>query len=208
MKHGIRTFYVGLGVLSLGACAALVLATLSPTPADAADDILARGDYILTTTGCDDCHTPKKMVDGMPMPDMTRRLAGHPAGAPHPTWSPQDLMERHALFLGDPNMTAWAGPWGVSFSSNLTPDSETGLGEWTEEAFVQAMRTGKHQGQPNGRPILPPMPWHALAQMSDDDLSAIWASLRSVPPVANAVPTPIPPAGPPHGDGHGEPHGD
>ena len=140
------------------------------------------------------------MVDGMPMPDMTLRFAGHPAGAPHPTWSPQDLMERHALFLGDPNMTAWAGPWGVSFSVNITPDNETGIGEWTEEAFVQALRTGKHQGQPNGRPILPPVPWQATAHMSDADLHAIWTFLRTTPAVQNAVPTPIPPAGPPPGE--------
>ena len=200
MKHGKHAVYVGLGVLALALCGALVLAALSPTTAGAADDIVARGEYLLTTTGCHDCHTPKKMVDGMPMPDMARRFAGHPAGAPHPTWSPQDLMERPALFLGDPNMTAWAGPWGVSFSANISPDKETGLGEWTEEAFLQAMRTGKHQGQPNGRPILPPMPWHALAQMSDDDLHAIWAALGAAPAVENAVPTPIPPSGPPHGE--------
>ncbi len=91
-------------------------------------------------------------------------------------------------------LTAWAGPWGVSFAVNLTPDRETGIGEWNEEMFIKAMRTGKHQGQPNGRDILPPMPWPDLKDLTDGDLKAIWAYLRSVPPVKNQVPFPLPPA--------------
>ncbi len=55
-------------------------------------------------------------------------------------------------------MTAWAGSWGVGFIANLTPDTSTGIGEWTEETFIRTLRTGKHHGQPNGRMILPPMP--------------------------------------------------
>ena len=85
----------------------------------------------------------------------------------------------------------------VSFAANLTPDTATGIGEWTEETFVRAIRTGKHQGQPNGREILPPMPWPAFKNLSDGDLRAIWAYLRSVKPVKNQVPFPIPPNAPP-----------
>ena len=59
--------------------------------------------------------------------------------------------------------TAWAGPWGVSFTANLTPDKETGLGDWTEEQFIATMRTGKHQGK--GRPVLPPMPYFNARQL-------------------------------------------
>lgn len=94
-------------------------------------------------------------------------------------------------------LTAWAGPWGVSFAANLTPDNETGIGEWTEEAFVQSLRTGKHQGQPNGRDILPPMPWPGIKLMTDEDLKALWAYLRSIPPMKNQVPFPVPPSMPP-----------
>jgi hypothetical protein len=93
-------------------------------------------------------------------------------------------------------LTAWAGPWGVSFALNLTPDVATGIGEWSEETFIQAMRTGKHQGQPNGRDILPPMPWFNLKEMTDDDLKALWAYLRSIPPIKNQVPLPEPPSAP------------
>ena len=91
------------------------------------------------------------------------------------------------------DMTAWVGPWGISFAANLTPDKATGLGGWTEEMFIKTIRTGKHLG--TGRQILPPMPWPNYAQMSDDELKSMFAYLRSLPPVKNLVPQPIPPAG-------------
>ena len=88
-------------------------------------------------------------------------------------------------------LTAWADPWGVSFAINLTPDKETGIGEWSEANFIQSLRTGKHQGQPNGRDILPPMPWESFKAMTDRDLKAMFAYLQSLPPVKNQVPLPM-----------------
>jgi hypothetical protein len=88
--------------------------------------------------------------------------------------------------------TAWAGPWGVSFTANLTPDEETGIGLWSEEEFIATLRTGRHLGR--GREILPPMPWPVYGQLSDEDLGAIFAYLTSLPPVHNRVPAPRPPA--------------
>ncbi len=159
----------------------------------AVEDPVERGRYLVTIAGCHDCHSPK--VEGpLPLPDMTRALSGHPEGAAYPTWRPEDLQPRQALALINPMLTAWAGPWGVSFATNLTPDQETGMGEWTEETFIQAMRTGKHQGQTDGRDILPPMPWFNLKEMTDNDLKAIWAYLQSIPPIKNQVPMPISPA--------------
>jgi hypothetical protein len=90
-------------------------------------------------------------------------------------------------------MTAWAGPWGISYAPNLTPHPETGLGIWTEEMFVAAMRTGKHMGA--GRDILPPMPWRSVASLTDDDLKAVYAYLRSIPAIRNQAPSPEPPGG-------------
>lgn len=87
---------------------------------------------------------------------------------------------------------AWAGPWGVSFTANLTPDQNTGLGVWTEDVFIAALRSGKHMG--TGRPILPPMPWMWISKMTDDDLKAVFAYLRTIKPITNHVPDPIPPA--------------
>ena len=99
------------------------------------------------------------------------------------------------------DLTAWSGPWGVSYAMNLTPDENTGIGSWSEETFVKALRTGKHMGQ--SRDILPPMPWHWISQASDDDLKAIYAYLRTIPPVKNRVPDAViaPPPPPPAG-GH------
>jgi mono/diheme cytochrome c family protein len=151
-----------------------------------------RGEYLVTLGGCNDCHTPKMPgPGGAPEPDAKRLLSGHPENAPHPEWTPEDV-KRNVLITANGTGTAFAGPWGVSFAANLTPDKKTGIGEWTEATFIQIARTGKHQGQPNGRDILPPMPWFKLKDLSEADLNAIWAYLRSIPPVKNQVPFPIP----------------
>lgn len=75
-------------------------------------------------------------------------------------------------------MTAWTGPWGISYSANLTPD-ETGTGNWTEEQFIRAIREGKSKGLQNGRSLLPPMPWQTLRIMKDEELKAIFAYLKN-----------------------------
>jgi hypothetical protein len=94
--------------------------------------------------------------------------------------------------LTNGDMTAWAGPWGVSFAYNLTPDMQTGIGGWTEEMFIQTLRSGKFMGMSRG--ILPPMPWQNMAQMPDEDLKAIFAYLKSIKPIHNVIPQPLPPA--------------
>jgi len=161
-------------------------------------DLVARGKYLVTVGGCHDCHSPKVFGPrGAQIPDSTRLLSGHPQDMPIPAaWKPADLQQRNIIASTNPILTAWAGPWGVSFTANLTPDTTTGIGEWSEETFIRTLRTGKHQGQPNGRDILPPMPWFNYAQMTDADLKAVWAYLRSIPPVKNQVPFPVPPTTP------------
>jgi hypothetical protein len=67
----------------------------------------------------------------------------------------------------------------------------SGSGAWTEEAFIAAMRNGKHLGA--GRDILMPMPWFNLATATDEDLSAMFAYLKSIEPIENMVPPPVPP---------------
>lgn len=154
-----------------------------------------RGKYLVELGGCHDCHTPKVFgADGVPAPDTKRLLSGHPAAEPPPSWSPSDMKERNVAVTSSAGFTAWAGPWGASFAMNLTPDKETGIAEWSEDMFIKVARTGKHQGQPNGRDILPPMPWFNMKHLSDDDLKAMWAYLRSLPAVKNQVPLPILPA--------------
>jgi len=87
--------------------------------------------------------------------------------------------------------TAWSGPWGVSYTANLTPDAETGLGKWTLRDFMATLRTGRHMGR--GRLILPPMPIPMYKHFTDSDMDAIFTYLRSIPPVQNRVPEPLPP---------------
>jgi hypothetical protein len=177
---------------------AVVLAGCQPA-APPPPDPVKRGEYLVLIGGCNDCHTPWGLgADGVPKPDMTKMLSGHPANAPFPNWTPAD-MAGHALAKAGPTFTSWAGPWGVSFTANLTPDKATGLGEWTFESFAAALRTGKHQGQPDGRQILPPMPWENYGKAEEEDLRAIWAYLQSIPAVSNQVPVPVPPSGPPPG---------
>lgn len=183
----------------LGACSQppAAEAPAPAAPAAAAQSQVERGRTLVTVGGCNDCHTTKKMGPKGPEPDMSRELSGHPeditiTGPFRPVpGSPWTIATNDTL-------TAWSGPWGVSFAANLTPDRNTGMGAggpWTEEVFVKALKTGKHMG--TSRDILPPMPWNMYAQLSDDDLKAIWAYLQTIPAITNHVPDPIPPAAPP-----------
>jgi hypothetical protein len=173
-------------------CVALVLTAAcgqapppTTTPAAPTPDAIARGKYIVDAGGCHDCHTPHKLGPNGPEPDMSRMLSGHPADVRVDT--PAKLSPPWMAAV-TPTFTAWSGPWGISYTANLTPDRNTGLGIWDEEMFMRAIREGKHMG--TSRPILPPMPWSVIAKYSDEDLKAIFAYLRSIPPITNRVPDP------------------
>jgi mono/diheme cytochrome c family protein len=186
-------FVFGLSLTAL--VAALIPAALTATEvqAPAAQPYtpnVEHGAYLVRTMGCNDCHTPWKMGPKGPEMDMTRALTGHPQDLKMPP-APQ-LPEGPWIGVMSATNTAWAGPWGVSFTANLTPDKETGLGDWTEEMFIKTMRTGLHQGK--GRPILPPMPFFMLGALSDPDIKDLFAYLQSLPPVKNRVPAPIDPS--------------
>ncbi|MDM7913904.1 MAG: diheme cytochrome c-553 [Candidatus Eisenbacteria bacterium] len=156
-------------------------------------DVVKRGEYLVSIMGCNDCHTPWKMGQNGPEMDMTRMLSGHPQDLKMPAAPAIDPSKAPWAITASATMTAWSGPWGVSFPANLTPDPDTGLGKWTEADFRAAMKSGRHQGR--GRPILPPMPYFNLAALTDDDLHAVFTYLQSIPPIKNKVPEPIPPAG-------------
>lgn len=157
-------------------------------PDNSSSEKLERGRYLVTVAACNDCHTPWTMGPNGPEPDMSRMLSGHPESAVVPP--PSLAQEPWSMSIYDTN-TAWAGPWGVSFTANLTPDRETGLGKWTLRTFVDTIRSGRHLGR--GREILPPMPWQMYKHFTDDDFDAIFTYLQSIPPVRNRVPDPLPP---------------
>jgi hypothetical protein len=190
MKKG----FIPAGLLMMGFLAIAVLLETGCSAPEQEGAVtrspVERGKYLVTLGGCNDCHTPKNFTPQGPVPDETRLLAGHPADAKLPEFTP-DMVAPGKWYLFNSHLTAGVGPWGISYAANLTPDEATGMGLWTEEIFIQAMRTGKHMG--SGRPILPPMPWQGLAQATDEDLKAMFGYLQSVPPIKNAVPAPVEP---------------
>jgi cytochrome c553 len=197
---------------AMGACAALMLGLIvtacgnpsaqadsaaapsataaANTAADATGNVVARGKYLVSAAACGDCHTPMKMGPNGPEPDESRALTGHPEQVGK--LPPAKVIGEGWMWAGSATNTAFSGPWGVSYAANLTPDQNTGLGIWTEDMFIKAMRTGRHMGV--SRPILPPMPWTSYRNFSDDDLKAMYAYLRSMRPVSNHVPAPETPA--------------
>jgi mono/diheme cytochrome c family protein len=196
MNHPSATSVVSLTLaalgLSLSACSVSPESTASaaqPPPA-AAPSLVARGEHLVLTSACHDCHTPLKLGPNGPEPDMTRMLSGHPDTMQLP---PAPAATGPWIAAAAATNTAWAGPWGTSFTANLTPDAETGLGRWTKESFIATIKTGRHEGR--GREILPPMPIPAYRNFTTDELEAIFAYLQTIPPVKNRVPTPLPPAG-------------
>ncbi|SHF47683.1 c-type cytochrome [Flavisolibacter ginsengisoli] len=159
------------------------------TEAGSKENMVRRGQYLVTIMGCNDCHSPKVMTAHGPEIDSARMLSGHPETIPVPKINAQELQN---WVLFSHNLTTFVGPWGVSFAANLTSDA-TGIGNWTEGQFINAIRHGKYKGLENSRPLLPPMPWAMYKNATDDDLKAIFAYLKSTPPVQNRVPGPIAP---------------
>jgi hypothetical protein len=146
-----------------------------------------RGEYLVTIGGCDDCHSPKNMGPRGPEIDMERRLSGYPSARPLPQFDTTLASRGISQFNHD--LTAAAGPWGVSFAGNITGDA-TGIGNWSLQQFTTALRKGKWKGIETSRPLLPPMPWFNTAKMTDEDIEALFLFLKSTKPVENVVPAP------------------
>jgi mono/diheme cytochrome c family protein len=174
-------------LLTLSACDERAEAKPAPVkPQVTQAQKVARGQYLVMVGGCNDCHTPLKMGPKGPEPDLSRMLSGHPEYVKMP---PPPKTEGPWVWSGAGTNTAFAGPWGVSYARNLTPDQVSGLGIWDEAMFIKTLRTGRHMGV--SRPILPPMPWFNYGKMKQEDLQAVYAYLRSIPPVRNEVPDPV-----------------
>jgi cytochrome c553 len=183
----MKTVWMAVAVVGIPVA---FVAARTPAGGPAAPTRVERGEYLVKSIGCGDCHTPKKMGAQGPEEDHGRLLSGHPEGSQFP--APPRLGEGPWIAAASWDLTAWSGPWGISYAMNLTPDENTGIGSWSEETFVQALRTGRHMGV--ARPILPPMPWQNFRNFSDEDLESIYAYLRSIPPVKNRIPQPVEPA--------------
>lgn len=153
------------------------------------EELITRGEYLVNTSACHDCHSPKVMTPNGPEPDPKRLLSGYPEDMPLPAINKEALQD---WVLFNQHLTSAVGPWGVSFAANITSD-ETGIGNWTEEQFLTALKKGKYKGLEGSRSLLPPMPWPIYRNMSDEDIKAIFAYLKTTQPVRNIVPPPIAP---------------
>ena len=144
------------------------------------------GAHLVTIGGCNDCHTPKKMGPNGPEDDMSLMLSGHPAQQPPPAFDVQEAAKKGLILTQ--SFTAWMGPWGITYAANLTSDS-TGIGMWTEAQFVKALKEKKWMGLDNTRPLMPPMSMMPATKMTGDEMKAIFAYLKTTPPLKNVQPT-------------------
>jgi len=155
------------------------------------------GERLVMIGGCNDCHTPKKMGPKGPEDDMNLMLSGHPAQMPAPDFDRAEAAKKGLVVTQ--TFTAWTGPWGTTYAPNLTSDS-SGIGSWKEEQFLKALHELKWMGLEGTRPLMPPMSMMPVVKMSDDELKAIFAYLKTTPPIKNVAPEavllpPPPPAG-------------
>ncbi len=156
--------------------------------AEKPEDAVKRGEYLVSVIGCDHCHSPKRMGAKGPEIIPELMLSGYPSDRPVVKFDSKLIKEGFAMFY--PDLTAAAGPWGVSFAGNLTPD-ETGIGSWTEDQFRKAITERKYKGLDGERSLLPPMP--SFNKMSNDDIHSIFSYLKSIKAVKNMVPPPVAP---------------
>ncbi|MBK8089109.1 MAG: c-type cytochrome [Chitinophagaceae bacterium] len=153
--------------------------------APSAEDNLKEGERLVAALDCEICHSPKRMGPKGPEVIPEFRFGGHQAGTQLPPIEEKALKSGWVLFA--PDFTSFVGPWGQSYSGNISSDS-TGIGMWTEDQFKKVIREGKFKGLDNTRPILPPMPWEAYKNLTDDEISKVFAFLKTTKPVKNVVP--------------------
>jgi len=138
----------------------ILAAVVASAAVHAAESPVERGRYLVTVMGCNDCHTPGYFLG---KPDFSRTLGGSDVG------------------FAIPGSGAFVG-------RNLTPDKETGLGDWTDDQIITAIRAGM---RPDGRKLAPIMPGQELSNLKREAAEAIVAYLRSLPAVKHAVPGPF-----------------
>jgi mono/diheme cytochrome c family protein len=131
-------------------------------PRARAESPVERGKYLAVLAGCNDCHTPGFFLGA---PDTAKYLGGSDVG-----------FEIPGL--------------GVFPGRNITPDKETGIGNWTDNQIATALTTGT---RPDGRQLAPIMPYASFTDMTKEDLAAMIAFLRSIPAVKNNVAGPFKP---------------
>lgn len=183
------TFMLAVAALAITACNNGQDKTEKGSVNNDSSALVKRGEYLVNAMGCDDCHSPKRMGAHGPEIIPELRLSGYPSDRPIQSADTNMVKKGWAMFGAD--LTSSVGMWGMSFAANLTSDA-TGIGNWKEEQFINAIRHGKYKGLDAGRDLLPPMPWFAYRNLNDDDLKSVFAYLKTIPPVKNVPPAPVP----------------
>ena len=185
MSHKKYLFFVPIFVLIIFA-----FSNLSAQDQGAGVDEIEKGRIITEIFGCVDCHSPKIMEGEFLVNDPDKLFSGHPQDNVLPKFSPDIIGPDKWRGLFTDDMTAWGGPWGISYSANLTPDKKTGIGKLTEENFVSILNIGIHSNM--NRKLMQPMPWKEISELEDEDIKAVYKYLRTVKPVKNKVPESVP----------------
>ena len=183
MKKQLLNVFLLTSSMLLLSCGQPAEVAVEVSPEPSKEVLIARGKYLTTLGGCNDCHSPKVMTPHGPEPDTTRLFSGHPQEE-----KLGNVIKTNEWLVMNNGFTAFVGPWGISYAANLSPD-DTGIKNWKLEQFITALRKGKYKGLENNRDILPPMPWQMYRHMTDEDLKAVFTYLQSVPPQKNLVPS-------------------
>lgn len=145
------------GAVRLVVTAIIVTAAYLAASGARGETPVERGKYLAAIMDCTGCHT-----------------TGALAGQPDP-----------AMFLAGSTIGFGIPGFGIFYPPNLTPDVETGLGAWSEQQIIDAVRMGM---RPDGRGLVPIMPWPSYAALTDSDAQALAAYLKSLPPISHAAP--------------------
>ena len=189
-KIWIDSTFLILAAILMSACGNNSKPVTNEVVGPTAEQLIRKGEYLVTIMGCNDCHSPKRLGAQGPEVIPETMLSGYPADRPLRKIDPGPVKNGWSLLNED--FTAAAGMWGVSFAANITSD-QTGIGNWTEENFKRALKQGRYKGLEGSRMLLPPMPWTNFIRLADEDAKVIFLYLKNTRPVKNVAPEPVGP---------------
>ena len=156
-------------------------------PKNFSDRQVSEGEALVMEARCNFCHTPELAENDK---YFGKILFGHPSDKKLPDLPNAPVGSQQWLeVVSNLDSTVWIAGDKIVFSANITPDRETGIGKWSNEDFINTIRTGMHPGWK--KELNKPMPWLDYAKLSNEQLTSIYSYLMSQKPVYNKVPGPV-----------------